>query len=245
MKWMLIGWCLLGIACGAEPLKFLCWNIHHGRGADGEIDLERIARVIGEQKPDLVALQEVDRSTGRSGGVDQAAVLAEKLGMTAVFGKAMDFSGGGYGLAVLSRLPVASHDVHRLPGPGEPRVALEVVLKRDGEDVSFVSVHLDHRESSTRVRQVEALLGALEGRARVVLCGDLNDVPASPALERFGADWTLMAKKGRPGTHPAGDPEVEIDHVLLRGLGPAGPLRVLAEEAASDHRPVVGAAKSE
>lgn len=236
-------WVLLVACVAAEPLKILCWNIHHGRGMDDRIDLDRIAAVIAAEKPDLVALQEVDRSTRRSGGVDQAAVLAGSLGMKQVFGQAMDYSGGGYGLAVLSRLPLAGHTIHRLPGPGEPRIALEVVVRQDGADLSVVCVHLDHRLESTRVKQVAALREALDGRDRVVLCGDLNDVPGSPTLEAFGGDWVVVPKKDGAGTHPAPRPRVDIDHFLLRGVQAAGPLRVLEEKAASDHRPVVGAVK--
>jgi len=82
----------------------MTYNIHHGRGADGEINLERIAEVITRAKPDLVALQEVDVKTRRSGGVDQAAKLGELTGMSHFFAEAMPFQGGGYGNAVLSRI---------------------------------------------------------------------------------------------------------------------------------------------
>ena len=68
-------------------LRILSYNIHHGQGTDGIFDLERLARVISSVEPDLVALQEVDRATTRSGGVDQAAELARLTGMEAAFGK--------------------------------------------------------------------------------------------------------------------------------------------------------------
>ena len=44
----------------ADELRLVAYNIHHGEGMDGKLDLERIARVIAAEKPDLVALQEVD-----------------------------------------------------------------------------------------------------------------------------------------------------------------------------------------
>jgi endonuclease/exonuclease/phosphatase family metal-dependent hydrolase len=77
----------------AEPttvqVRVLSYNIHHGAGTDGELDLPRIANVIRRLKPDLVALQEVDKKTQRSRGVDQAAELGRLTGMHAVFGKAI------------------------------------------------------------------------------------------------------------------------------------------------------------
>ena len=87
-------------ACGSpEPfrLRVLSYNIHHGQGTDGRFDLARLAEVIDRLEPDLVALQEVDHRTRRAKGVDQAAELGRLTGMHSWFGKAMDFSGGGYG----------------------------------------------------------------------------------------------------------------------------------------------------
>ena len=56
-------------------LRVVTYNIHHGEGTDGRIDLERIAALLSGMQPDIVALQEVDRNTSRSGGVDQFATL--------------------------------------------------------------------------------------------------------------------------------------------------------------------------
>ena len=54
-----------------RAVRVLTYNIHHGEGMDGKIDLERIAAVIKRLEPDVVALQEVDVKTTRSQGVDQ------------------------------------------------------------------------------------------------------------------------------------------------------------------------------
>ena len=68
---------------GQQPprLRVLTYNIHHGEGTDGKFDYERLARVINGLKPDVAALQEVDRNTRRANGVDQAALLAKLTGM--------------------------------------------------------------------------------------------------------------------------------------------------------------------
>jgi endonuclease/exonuclease/phosphatase family metal-dependent hydrolase len=232
---------LLGLCLNleAEPLKLVCWNIHHGVGEDGRLDLKRIAEVIRAEKPDLVALQEVDQGCSRSGKVKQAEELGRLLGMKAVFGKAMDFGGGEYGLAVLSALPVLSHEVHRLPGDGEPRIALEVRVKQASREFSFVSVHLDHQDAERRQKQARHLHARLAQRPAVILCGDFNDVPKSETMKVFGG-WQTMSKREPVMTSPAGDPRSEIDHILLRGLQPRGALRVLEEKIASDHRPLAG-----
>ena len=75
----------------SSSLKVLCWNIHHGRGADGNVNLERIAAVIREHAPDIVMLQEVDKNCKRTGRIDQPAELARLTGMKQVFGKESRF----------------------------------------------------------------------------------------------------------------------------------------------------------
>ena len=101
----------LAAAAGAsEPfrVRVLCYNIHHGEGVDRKLDLERIARVIRSVSPEVVALQEVDRNTQRTGRVDQPAELARLTKMKVVFEKNIDFQGGQYGNALLSTGRIAS-----------------------------------------------------------------------------------------------------------------------------------------
>ena len=78
-------------------LKVMSYNIHHGEGIDRRLDLERIAAVIADSGADIVALQELDQSTRRTGGVAQTEVLAHHLGMHHQFAKALHFQGGAYG----------------------------------------------------------------------------------------------------------------------------------------------------
>lgn len=80
-------------------LRFVSYNIQHGEGMDGKINLKRIAEVIAKEKPDLVALQEVDKNCTRSGKRDIAKELGELLNMEFRFGKSMSFQGGEYGNA--------------------------------------------------------------------------------------------------------------------------------------------------
>lgn len=98
---------------------------------DKRLDIERIAGVINGVKPDVVALQEVDRNTKRSGSRDLAGELAQATGMEVAFGKAMDHQGGEYGVAVLVRGRIEKSRVHRIGNsPGhEPRVILETVAR--------------------------------------------------------------------------------------------------------------------
>ncbi len=228
-----------------SDLRVLSYNIHHGEGLDGKLGLERIAKVIEEAEPDVVALQEVDQQCRRSDSVAQVAWFAERLGMRGYFGKFMDHGGGEYGLAVLSKLPVNTTFVHPLPPGGEPRVALEVVVASGSGDVSVVGLHLDWIDDDTvRFAQAKALAAALDDREHpVVLAGDFNDLPDSRTLAHFRANGFFnIAKSGETSdTFPADAPDREIDFVMVRGAAP-GTARVVDERVASDHRPLVATA---
>lgn len=75
-------------------LTVLTWNIRNARGIDGRTDIERIAELIGGVRPDIVALQEVDRWQKRSGNVDQVAFLSEALEMAAAYCPTLRFRVG-------------------------------------------------------------------------------------------------------------------------------------------------------
>jgi endonuclease/exonuclease/phosphatase family metal-dependent hydrolase len=221
----------------------LTYNIHHGEGTDGVLDLERIAAVINEASPDLVALQEVDDRVARTGGVDQAAEVGRLTGMHHAFAPFMELEGGRYGLAVLSRHPIQETRVIALPaGKHEPRAALAAEVMIPGHaSVTFVCAHLDWLDDDAeRFAQAEALAGELEDPA-VVIAGDFNDVPGSRTLELFEQTFADAVKaSGTRATYPADAPSEEIDFVKYRPVYAfVGSARVLDEAVASDHRPVL------
>jgi endonuclease/exonuclease/phosphatase family metal-dependent hydrolase len=247
--------CLLGMlavaGCAASrptELRVLTYNIHHGEGLDKELDLERIAAVIREARPDLVALQEVDRGVRRSGGVDQPAELGRLTGMHAVFEKNIPLEGGEYGNAILSRYPLRGHRNHHLPQirPHEQRGVLEAQVEIRGRRVTLLATHFDHRPDDTeRMASLEQVRGLVEERSGevVVLAGDLNDFPTSRALTEAATMLEVAhPTDGSEGlSFPADAPDRRIDYILYRA--PAGAkvveCHVLPESVASDHRPVL------
>ena len=232
------------VAHRPPALRVLTYNTHHGEGTDGVLDLERIARVINESGADLVALQEIDDRAARTGSVDQAAEYARLTGMHHAFAPFMDFQGGRYGLAVLSRYPIDNAYAITLPdGMHEPRVALAADIDIPGAGaVTFVNLHLDWlREDTERYAQAQALIGALDGFHPVILAGDFNDTPDSRTMRLFDETYTNAAKpEGARPTFPAGDPDIEIDFIMYRPAPEwVGQAQVLDETVASDHRPVL------
>jgi len=243
------GGCDSGRRAGPETIRIrvLTYNIHHGQGEDGKFDLPRLARVIADLKPDIVALQEVDRKTRRAGGVDQARELGRLTKMHAVFGKAMDYSGGQYGEAVLSRWPILTSEAHQLGHDRgtEPRAALAVTVRPvdSGPTLLFVGTHLDHMRGSLRLRQAKKLnelFAGDKGRA-VILAGDLNAVPSSEPIEALAAHFSAVSGPKPKPTWPSKRPRQKIDYILFR---PADRWRVIEvsvvdEKVASDHCPLL------
>ncbi len=241
-------------AVAQQPLRIrvLSYNIHHGAGVDGKLDLERIAGVINSVKPDLVSLQEVEKNTQRTGNVDQPAELAKLTGLTAVFEKNIDFAGGYYGNAVLSRFPIVEHKNHLLPrlDNGEQRGALVVKVEAgpDKQPLVFVATHLDHRRDDRERRQSAEMINKLasEWNAPAILAGDLNAQPESEVLKIFAQQWKRANREVMP-TIPVDKPRGQIDYILVRSPGEDGAaatrwrvlsFKVLDEAVASDHRAV-------
>ena len=194
---MAVGAVALGVEPAARPtLRVVSYNIRHGVGMDGKLDLDRTAAVLRRLEPDLVALQEVDERCRRSGGVDQAEALGKALGMEHRFGEFMDYDGGRYGLAVLSRFPVKATRRHELPRGAEPRCALEVEVEVPGlgQPVSFTCVHNDWTKEAIRVNQMRALVAALGERRPALVAGDYNGDPGSESLAVLAdAGWRILA----------------------------------------------------
>jgi endonuclease/exonuclease/phosphatase family metal-dependent hydrolase len=245
---------LFALSAGAQApqrLRVVTWNIHHGAGSDGKVDLARIAAVLKRLEPDLVALQEVDVGVRRSGKVDQPAELARSTGMKAVFAKNIEHQDGEYGNAILTRLLVVRHTNHPLPTTEgrEQRGALEVVVawprkSKNPLQLRFVSTHFDHlRDDTDRLASAELLakLAREWGDAvPTLVAGDFNARPKSATFERLLATWT-RGTQGESPTYPAKEPDRQIDDVLYR---PAQAFRVVEarvidEAVASDHRPVL------
>ena len=227
-------------------LRVLCYNIHHAAGVDGKLDVPRIARVIQSVKPDLVALQEVDRNTTRTGKVDQTAELARLTRMNHVFGANIAFQGGQYGNAILSRFPITEHRNHLLPNvdDGEQRGVLAAIVQvSKGRSLRLLATHFDHRRPDAE-RLASAIfvnkLAAKPPGMPAIFAGDLNDVPDSRSLQEIDGVWTRTNARMIMPTIPVGKPARQIDYIFVRPKArwTLVETRVLDEAVASDHRAI-------
>ncbi len=231
----------------------LVYNIHAGKDAAGVDNLSRVADLVREVGADVVLLQEVDRGTRRSGGIDQPAVLSRSTGLSVAFGKTLDYDGGEYGIAILSRWPIGSQDLTRLPveppqqragGSYEPRGAQRVVVRAPGGDVGLVNTHLDaSREEHYRRQEARTVLSiARHLGQRALVGGDFNSTPDSDvqAAVRAGGlrDAWLECGRGDGFTYPADTPTKRIDYLYLTDAARCSSAVVLTTTA-SDHRPLL------
>src|SRR5215218_3208135 len=157
----------LVLFCGAssctaasKTLRVMTYNIHVGVGMDKKLDLQRIADVINREQPDLVGLQEVDRGVKRTEGKDEIAELAAMTRMDFAFAPNLDYQGGKYGVAILSRFPIKA-TVHRMfenKRDAERRGMLLVEIELDRKPLTFVTTHLDYQFENGRLFESEKLL---------------------------------------------------------------------------------------
>ncbi len=237
---------LSAAASSQQLVRVLSYNIHHGEGTDGKIDLPRIAGVINSVQPDVVALQEVDILTQRSGGTDQLLELARLTGLHPVFGQTISHQGGLYGNAVLARRPLAGFSNHPLAGR-EPRAVIDALIApapgASGlDEYRFLATHLDLNETDrlAAAHRIEQIVNSWPEPTPAILAGDINAVPDSKPIAALSRVWTAVQGASPLLTSPAQAPRRQIDYIFVR---PASrwrvvEVRVLDEPVASDHRPI-------
>ena len=245
----------------STAVRVLVYNIHAGKDAAGQDNLARVAALARAERADVVLLQEVDRGTRRSGGVDQVALLERESGLHAAFGRTLDYDGGQYGIALLSRWPIAHDTLVHLPvtppqqragGSYEPRGALVARLAAPGLALRVLNTHLDASRDDSYRRQevvtvaalVRQLLDESAGAPRrlVFAGGDFNSEPPSATHAAmvdagFRDAWTECGR-GDSLTFPADRPVKRIDYLWLTGTARCTSAKVLDSQA-SDHRGVL------
>ena len=185
---------------GQNQLQVMSYNVRHCAGMDMVLDYDRTANVINEHQPDVVALQELDSMTGRSKQRYQLGELATRTAYYPVFGSAIDFDGGKYGVGILTREPPLSTKSIPLPGE-EPRVLLVVELK----DYVMACTHLDLEEEQ-RLASVSLIVEeAQRWQKPFILAGDWNDTPDSELLQEMAKYFTILS--GNEASYPADTPQ--------------------------------------
>ncbi|WP_134764544.1 endonuclease/exonuclease/phosphatase family protein [Nocardioides sp. 1609] len=230
-------------------LRVVTYNIHSARPYEGGSRLARIGDEIARLEADVVLLQEVDRGRAWTYGVDMPVVLAERLGMSWVFGANVRRSPTNlYGTAILSRYPITDSVNIALPRPGstQQRGLLHATIDVDGIATSFYNTHLEPGAPGAREAQMRLAMDTVRADPNpVFLGGDLNTSPSSPTLApvraRLTDTWSVLGS-GAGFTASSGNPRIRIDYLFFgsgtRGEVTPSTVRVVATRA-SDHLPLV------
>jgi endonuclease/exonuclease/phosphatase family metal-dependent hydrolase len=257
-KWTLLLFLVLGgvtvppahsppVTSVKKTLRVMTYNIHVGVGMDKKLDLQRIADVISRERPDLVGLQEVDRGVKRTEGKDEIAELAKLTRMDYAYGHNLDYQGGQYGVAILSRFLIqkVDHQKYQNRVEAERRGMLRVEVEIERRTINFATTHLDYQTSEGRLFEAEQLLRMLNGvKDPLIVAGDFNDEPAGSTfklmLGGFEDAWASSRAKGNGLSYPADNPVKRIDYIFYRrNSGVRAKKTWVVNTLASDHLPVM------
>lgn len=233
-----------------STIKVMTYNVHHCNPPEkqGVIDVGATAAVIKQQNADIVAVQEVDVNTGRSGKINQAEQLAVKAGYQSFyFAKAMDYDGGQYGLLILSKYPLSDTKTYVLPKTevdksGEPRVlALATVALPGGKTMQFGNTHLEAYNKASRLLQVKEI-NRIAGASSMpfIVAGDFNAHEGSEVINLLDENFTRSCNNC-PATFAEGKETGAIDFIASRPKAAFAIIshKVIPDNKVSDHMPVV------
>ena len=235
-------------AKAGNSVRLASYNIQIGLGMDKKYDLGRTAEAIRKFGAETIVLNEVDVGTDRSQGDDQPAILARKLGLNYLFGRASDRPGGVYGNVVLSVHELEQLDLIDLEADGhESRSALVVKVKAP-RPYYIIAAHLAFQQlpeiEAVRIRNMEFLADYLKEKKYfpAVLCGDLNSAGDSPVIRKAQEVGFQVVDdlSGKALSWPADQPRILLDYFCLypADAGTVKEFKVVDERIASDHRPV-------
>lgn len=199
-------------------------------------NLERIAKVVAGY--DLVALQEVDGGSLRSGFVNQVEYLASKAGFPYWYAQLNRDLGplAQHGNGLLARVPSWGLEDHKLPGAIPGRGAIVVRVRCRGQEILVVLLHLSLGGRSRHL-QLAYVRELIRGEAHAVVMGDMNS-HLSRLLRRSPlAESPLRPAAPSQPTWPAWRPALALDHVLVTPGIRVDDYAVL-DCRLSDHRPI-------
>ena len=221
-----------------NTLKLMTYNIKNANGMDDVCDFQRVANVINNASPDVVAIQEVDSMTNRSGQKYVLGEIAERTQMHAYFAPAIDYDGGKYGIGLLTRqVPVRLQTIP-LPGREEARA----LILAEFEDYIYCCTHMSLTEED-RMESLKIVKSfTTPYKKPLFLAGDMNAEPESDFIKELQKDFQILSNP-KQHTYPASEPKETIDYIATLKSNVNGfaliSAQVLHEPMASDHRPIL------
>ena len=228
--------------------RVMTYNIHHGVGTDGLYSLSRIARIIREQSPHIVCLNEVDFKTERTYRDDQARKIAAELGMEFTFARNLQLQGGWYGNAILSKFPIdfSENKLFIRQKDEEQRALLHTIINMNNKKLHFYGTHLsvDSLGSAAETKELLGIVLEWGLTQPVIIAGDLNMTPTSQRINEIAYYFYDLGSviTEKMNTYPSTEPVKRIDYIFTNDKIVPISVYVVDNEntrIASDHLPVV------
>ncbi len=221
-----------------NTLKLMSYNIKNANGMDNVCNFQRIANVINNASPDVVAIQEVDSMTNRSGQKYVLGEIAERTQMHGYFAPAIDYDGGKYGIGLLTKQVPLRLQTLPLPGREEART----LILAEFADYIYCCTHMSLTEED-RMKSLELVKAFTSSSTKpLFLAGDMNAEPESGFIKELQKDFQILSNP-KQHTFPAPDPKETIDYIATLKQNAKGfaviSAKVINEPMASDHRPIL------
>ncbi|PWK14478.1 endonuclease/exonuclease/phosphatase family protein [Tumebacillus permanentifrigoris] len=172
-----------------KQLKVATYNIHIGKDAENNLNLEETIQALQATGADIIGLQEVERHSPRSKFEDQPRLISEALGLNYHFESALTVGPFEFGNVLLSRYPILATERIELKSRKEDRVALLATLQVQGQALRVLVTHLGlvQQERARDVAELNKRLQATDGP--VLVLGDFNTneqaAELQPWLQQF------------------------------------------------------------
>ena len=221
-----------------NTLKLMSYNIKNANGMDNVCNFQRIANVINNASPDVVAIQEVDSMTNRSGQKYVLGEIADRTQMHGYFAPAIDYDGGKYGIGLLTKQVPLRLQTLPLPGREEART----LILAEFTDYIYCCTHMSLTEED-RMKSLELVKAFTSSSTKpLFLAGDMNAEPESGFIKELQKDFQILSNP-KQHTFPAPDPKETIDYIATLKQNAKGfaviSAKVRNEPMASDHRPIL------
>ena len=221
-----------------NTLKLMSYNIKNANGMDNVCNFQRIANVINNASPDVVAIQEVDSMTNRSGQKYVLGEIADRTQMHGYFAPAIDYDGGKYGIGLLTKQVPLRLQTLPLPGREEART----LILAEFTDYIYCCTHMSLTEED-RMKSLELVKAFTSSSTKpLFLAGDMNAEPESGFIKELQKDFQILSNP-KQHTFPAPDPKETIDYIATLKQNAKGfaviSAKVINEPMASDHRPIL------
>lgn len=238
-------------------IKVMTYNIHHGKGMDGKLDLDRIVQIIQASEADVIGLNEVDRHfSSRSAYLDQIDYLAKRLQMYQAFGAAFTLKyrrrksqlDREYGNAILSRYPIVSEQNHLFDfyaGLIEGRALLETTIQIHPKLLLKIFVTHLSMNPLLHKRQTDYILDlAKKEPLPLIILGDWNMKPTARAWRKISellVDVCTVTETAHSVlTFPAKNPTVQLDYIFVGPHIQVYSVKTVSlDPIASDHLPLI------